>query len=177
MALLQDLIRQIEDPVLRDRITAETDKLLKQKKFGLVFEEHLPECTPLYEVPVRVGGMVAKKTGYVSDIFFVTKIEGEAATCVNRETREESVIPLDELVTIAQFGEPIYPYLKPIDTVCNAPDSDLWHILIEADNYHALQLLEYLYAGKVDCIYIEIKTIGLIQRYDARRQRNMLKTA
>lgn len=155
MALLQDLIRQIEDPVLRDRITAETDKLLKQKKFGLVFEEHLPECTPLYEVPVRVGGMVAKKTGYVSDIFFVTKIEGEAATCVNRETREESVIPLDELVTIAQFGEPIYPYLKPIDTVCNAPDSDLWHILIEADNYHALQLLEYLYAGKVDCIYID----------------------
>jgi adenine-specific DNA-methyltransferase len=37
----------------------------------------------------------------------------------------------------------------------NAPDSDLWHTLIEADNYHALQLLEYLYAGKVDCIYID----------------------
>lgn len=29
------------------------------------------------------------------------------------------------------------------------------HTLIEADNYHALQLLEYLYAGKVDCIYID----------------------
>lgn len=56
---------------------------------------------------------------------------------------------------MAEFGEPIYPYLKPIDTVCNAPDSDLWHTLIEADNYHALQLLEYLYAGKVDCIYID----------------------
>ena len=40
-------------------------------------------------------------------------------------------------------------------SVCNAPDSDLWHTLIEADNYHALQLLEYLYAGKVDCIYID----------------------
>ena len=75
MALLQDLIRQIEDPVQRDRIAAETDKLLKQKKFGLVFEEHLPECTPLYEVPVRVGGLVARKTGYVSNIFLVTKIE------------------------------------------------------------------------------------------------------
>ncbi|MDE6672819.1 MAG: hypothetical protein K2K16_11595 [Ruminococcus sp.] len=37
----------------------------------------------------------------------------------------------------------------------NASDSDLWHTLIEADNYHALQLLEYLYAGKVDCIYID----------------------
>src|SRR5574344_1486417 len=32
---------------------------------------------------------------------------------------------------------------------------DLWHALIQADNYHALQLLEYLYAGKVDCIYID----------------------
>lgn len=62
---------------------------------------------------------------------------------------------MDELVCVAQFGEPIYPYLKPIDSVCNAPDSDLWHTLIEADNYHALQLLEYLYAGKVDCIYID----------------------
>jgi adenine-specific DNA-methyltransferase len=31
----------------------------------------------------------------------------------------------------------------------------LWHILIEADNYHALQLLEYLYPKKVDCIYID----------------------
>lgn len=155
MALLQDLIQQIEDPALRDRIAAETNKLLKQKKFGLVFEEHLPECTPLYEVPVKVGGLVAKKTGYVNDIYLVTKIEETSVTCLNRETREESVIPLDELVTIAQFGEPIYPYLKPIDTVCNAPDSDLWHTLIEADNYHALQLLEYLYAGKVDCIYID----------------------
>lgn len=37
----------------------------------------------------------------------------------------------------------------------NAPDSDLWHTLIEADNYHALQLLVYLYAGQVDCIYID----------------------
>lgn len=155
MALLQDLIQQIEDPVLRDRLTAETDKLLKQKRFGLVFEEHLPECTPLYEVPIRVGGMVAKKTGYVSDIFLVTKIEDDAATCLNRESREESIIPLEELVTVAQFGEAIYPYLKPLDTVCNAPDSELWHTLIEADNYHALQLLEYLYTGKVDCIYID----------------------
>ena len=120
-----------------------------------MFEEHLPECTPLYEVPVKVEGLVAKKTGYVNDIYLVTKIEETSVTCLNRETREESVIPLDELVTIAQFGEPIYPYLKPIDTVCNAPNSDLWHTLIEADNYHALQLLEYLYAGKVDCIYID----------------------
>lgn len=117
MALLQDLIKQIDDQTLRQRIMVEVNKLAKQKKFGLVFEEHLPECTPLYDV--------------------------------------EAELALDELVAVAEFGEPIYPYLKPLDIVCNAPDSDLWHTLIEADNYHALQLLEYLYAGKVDCIYID----------------------
>ena len=73
MALLQDLIRQINDPTLRDRILQETNKLMKQKKFGLVFEEHLPECTPLYDVPIRVGSKVALKTGYVSDIYTVVK--------------------------------------------------------------------------------------------------------
>ena len=44
MALLQDLIKQIDDETLRQRIMAEVDKLTKQKKFGLIFEEHLPEC-------------------------------------------------------------------------------------------------------------------------------------
>ena len=59
------------------------------------------------------------------------------------------------MVSVAEFGEPIYPYLEPLDSVENAPDSGLWHTLIEADNYHALQLLDYLYHGKVDCIYID----------------------
>lgn len=31
MALLQDLIQQIDDPALRERILQETNKLLKQK--------------------------------------------------------------------------------------------------------------------------------------------------
>lgn len=155
MALLQDLIQQIDDPALKERILQETNKLLKQKKFGLVFEEHLPECTPLYDVPIRVGSKVALKTGYVSDIYTVINIDGGDVQCDRRETHEQKTFKLDELVTVAEFGEAIYPTLKPIDTVENAPDSDLWHTLIEADNYHALQLLEYLYAEKVDCIYID----------------------
>lgn len=155
MALLQDLIQQIDDPVLRERIRQETDKLIEQKKFGLVFEEHLPECTPLYSMPIRVGSKVALKTGYVSDIYTVLRIDGDNAICDRRETHEQKTFKLDEIVVVAEFGEPIYPTLTPIDVVENAPDSDLWHTLIEADNYHALQLLEYLYTGKVDCIYID----------------------
>lgn len=155
MAAIDELIQQIQDPTLRDRIQKEVNKMAKQKKFGLVFEEHLPECTPLYDMPIHKGTKVAKKTGKVDDIYIVLDFPKDGVLCKNVATKEEEVIPNTELVAVAEFGEAIYPYLKPIDTVCNAPDSDLWHTLIEADNYHALQLLEYLYAGKVDCIYID----------------------
>lgn len=98
MAAINDLIAQIKDEDLRLRIEAEVKRLLKHKKFGLVFEDHLPE------------GLT----------------EG-----------------------------PIYPCLKVMDQVHHAPDKSLWHALIEADNYYALQLLAYLYPGMVDCIYID----------------------
>lgn len=155
MAILDELVTQIENPDLRARIAAEVEKLAKQKKFGLVFEEHLPECTPLWDIPVKAGRKAALKTGHVNDFYTVLKIEDGVATCLNKDKSATAEFPVEELVCVAEFGEPIYPYLKPVDTVCNAPDSDLWHTLIEADNYHALQLLEYLYAGKVDCIYID----------------------
>ena len=155
MAAIHDLLAQVQDEALRARLEQEINRLSKTKKFGLVFEEHLPECTPLYDIPVKRGSTVAKKTGAVSEMYEVNSIKDGIATCYHKVTAQMEEIPADELVSVAQFGEPIYPYLKPIDSVCNAPDSDLWHTLIEADNYHALQLLEYLYAGKVDCIYID----------------------
>ena len=98
MAAINDLIAKIEDEDLRNKIDAELKRLLKQKKFGLVFEDHMPE------------GLA----------------EGA-----------------------------IYPSLEFVDQVQHAPDKALWHALIEADNYYALQLLAYLYPGMVDCIYID----------------------
>ena len=155
MAAIKDLLRQITDPTLRVRLSDEIDRLSKNKKFGLVFEEHVPECTPLYGVPIRRCSTVARKTGKMNEIFTVKKIDGEAAVCVEKSTKALETIPLVELVSVAQFGEPIFPSLEPIAKVQNAPDDSLWHTLIEADNYHALQLLEYLYEGQVDCIYID----------------------
>lgn len=155
MAAIHDLLAQVQDQALRERIEKEIEKLSKTKKFGLVFEEHMPECTPLYDVPVKRGGTVAKRNESVSEVYEVLGINGTLARCVNRVTQNIEDILIDELVSVAQFGEAVYPYLKPIDSICNAPESSLWHALIEADNYHALQLLEYLYAGKVDCIYID----------------------
>lgn len=59
-----------------------------------------------------------------------------------------------ELVVVKRFGEAIFPALRHVESVLRGGDAP-HHSLIEADNYHALQLLEWLYAGKVDCIYID----------------------
>ncbi len=155
MAELHELISKIENPELRAQIQAAADKLVKQKKFGLVFEDHLPECTPLYDIPVRKGLKVSLRKGKANETYTVLKIEDGIAICLPKNSKETVQFPVADLVTTAELGDPIYPCLKPLGEVCNALDSELWHTLIEADNYHALQLLEYLYAGKVDCIYID----------------------
>ncbi len=69
MAAINDLLRQITDKALRERLEQEFARLNKSKKFGLVFEEHIPECTPLFDVAIRPGSTVAKKTGRIDDIY------------------------------------------------------------------------------------------------------------
>lgn len=157
MAAIHELLAQIQDVALRERIEKEVDKLSKTKKFGLVFEEHLPECTPLYDMPIKVGtNVMLKNSKEDKSLYVVIRIDGEKVLCGKKsDIQEQTVFSINDIVRTAEFGEPIYPYLKCVDSVCNAPDSDLWHVLIESDNYHALQLLEYIYAGKVDCIYID----------------------
>ena len=56
MATINDLVARIEDQELQERIEVELARLTKRKKFGLVFEDHVPECTPLYEIPIARGG-------------------------------------------------------------------------------------------------------------------------
>ncbi|MBE5831024.1 MAG: site-specific DNA-methyltransferase [Butyrivibrio sp.] len=154
MAAIHELLRQVEDPALRKRLEQEIDRLTEHKKFGLVFEEHLPECMPLYGLPIKRGSTVARK-GNIGDTYIALKVSDKEAVCRNKISGENETINLDDLVVTAEFGEPIFPTLTSIDKVENAPESSLWHTLIQADNYHALQLMEYLYEGKVDCIYID----------------------
>lgn len=156
MAAINDLISQIDDEELKKRITEELEKLTNQKKFGLVFEEHLPECVPLYDVPIKKGCKVALKAGKVNEYYTVMQVEGDNVYCTDKKESQLINFLKKDLVCIAEFGEPIYPYLKQIDSIYKSDDKELpTHALIQADNYHALQLLEYLYAGKVDCIYID----------------------
>ncbi len=131
----------------------------KTRKFGLVFDRHLPEPAPIPQAPRRRGDLVARKGGPLTDLWRVRRVSAGMAHCVRPEgrTRRRRSLGLasEELLVVRQFGEPIFPALVPVDQVQNGPDDAPWHALIEADNYHALQLLEYLYAGRVDCIYID----------------------
>ena len=155
MAAIDQYIERITDESLKEQIQMELARLMKKKSFGLVFEHHMPDNLLMPEVPIRRGTNVVIRNGKVSDVYEVQSLTDTEATCIQLSTMSEVVLPLADLVAIARRGDVIYPYLKPMDSVKNAPDSELWHTLIEADNYHALQLLAYLYAGQVDCIYID----------------------
>jgi hypothetical protein len=55
LSAIHDLIKQIDDPRLRERLTAEWAQAAHNRKFGLVFEDHLPELLPLHHARPRKG--------------------------------------------------------------------------------------------------------------------------
>ena len=156
MSAIHDLINQVADERLRTRLTAEWVAASQGKKFGLVFEDHLPELLPLHKARPRRGDLVCRKDGPLKDVWQIRRISDGLATCVKpklesdakagneKESAAEQIqISVDDLVVVRQFGEPIFPSLLPVDAVQNGPADTPWHTLIEADNYHALQLLDY----------------------------------
>jgi len=166
VSAIDDLIAQVSDPRLRERLAAEWASASKEKKFGLVFEDHLPERLPLPKARPRRGDLVCRRAGPLDDVWRVVRVREGIATCIrpgsephatptNPPATETVDLAVDELLVVREFGEPTFPALVPMDAVQNSDPAAPWHVLIEADNYHALQLLDYLYAGRVDCIYID----------------------
>ena len=161
MAKIEDLIAQIPDGRLKKAIGAEVRELKKNKKFGLVFEEHVPETLRLPKLPVKEGELVAKKRESGNDLWRVKVVRKGIATLeravegypLPKDTGVE--VPVSELVVVRSFGDPIYPALVPVDRVARGGAGKPWHMLVNADNFHALQLLLYAYEGQVDIIYID----------------------
>lgn len=156
MARLEDKIAEIADASLRQAIADEVAKLKKRTRFGLVFEEHQPEVVPVHGARIKRGERVALRSGNLAEIWRVLSVRDGQAHCEKdndatvRETFDEK-----QLIVVRRMGEAIYPALTPINAVKNGDPSQPHHLLIEADNYHALQLLLFPYEGKVDCIYID----------------------
>lgn len=161
MAKIEDLIAQIPDERLRKAIAGEVRDLKKNKKFGLVFEEHLPETVRLPNLPVKMGDLVAKKRESGNQVWKVKAIRKGKAELVKpvegyaKGSDEGGEVPVAELVVVGSFGDSIYPALVPVDRIARGGPDKPWNVLINSDNFHALQLLLYCYEGQVDVIYID----------------------
>ena len=58
MARIDDLITQIADKGIRQKLEAALADMKRRQRFGLVFEEHIPETSTLLRFPVVAGATV-----------------------------------------------------------------------------------------------------------------------
>lgn len=119
MAKIEDLIAQIPDERLRKGIEAEVKALKKTKKFGLVFEEHLPETVRLPKMPVTEGEIVALKSETGNQLWRVKVIHRGIATCERAITgypspNDSKEFSVSNLVAVRSFGDAMYPALVPV---------------------------------------------------------------
>ena len=78
-----------------------------------------------------------------------------APTSLRRNTvGEREHAPVESLVVISDFGEPVLPGFRCLGAVERGGDKPC-HVVINGENHHALQALRFTHAGKVDCIYID----------------------
>lgn len=136
------------------------------RKYGLVYEASKPEFVRMWKKPVVREDIVniLPPRGVMEDtkndddpseiVYKVISISGGVATLRNEQTDEIATASVDDIVALARFDKPIYAGLKETGRIERGGDKP-YHVVINGENYHALQTLVYAYQGQVDCIYID----------------------
>ena len=157
MARIEDLIDEIANPGLRDEIARQVKLLKSTKRFGLVFEDHVPETVSLHGLAISAGSVVQnRRRPEESTRFRVLSVaNGKAIIAPVGLDEPVETIATGDLLVVKAFEEPIFPGLTPVGEVRRGPDDKPAHTVINGENFHALQLLAYTHAGKVDVIYID----------------------
>jgi adenine-specific DNA-methyltransferase len=152
--ILDQLIGQVADEALRARLAREVELLRGSRRFGLVFDRHLPESVRLPDHPIRKGVKVGLRDESTTDNWRVAGFTdtSRAIAILDGDGGER---PTAELVVIREFGEPVYPGLRSVERIANGPEDAPWHTVLNGENYHALQALRSTHRGKVDLIYID----------------------
>ncbi len=164
---LDTLIGRIADEQLRADIRAAVSNLRKITDFGLVFEAHIPETVRLPHHSVRRGIKVTLRDSTDQSMFEVVSVKKPTATirrlrhpdgsALSRQEAAEvdnQTFPLSSLVALAEFGDAIYPGMRHLGSVQRGGGKAA-HVVIEGENYHVLEALQFSHEGKVDCIYID----------------------
>lgn len=154
------------DPRLGADLEEEIKALTKRRSFGLVFERHQPEAVELPGIKPRRGskvhvlpprGSTKKADQRLWQVISIapTSTSGVAELVeLYAEEPEETQAPLEDLVVVAEFKDGIYPGLIETGRVERGGDKP-FHTVINAENYHALEMLTYTHRGRVDAIYID----------------------
>ena len=137
---------------------------LNTKDFGLVFERHLPDDMRLYGKPIVKGDMVhilpsrgSKESESNRIAYPVSKVDADMVTIVMPDGSSQSMHK-DDLVPVTSYDTPIYAGLHETGRVVHdgADGSEgVWNAVINGENFHALEMLLFPFAGKVDAIYID----------------------
>lgn len=168
MSRLTELLRQARkaDKQLGDDLEKEFAALMKRRTFGLVFEQHQPEAVELPGRAVRRGdkvrvlpprGEVKQGDQRLWRVEQIERVDGSRVAHLielDAEEPETQVVITDDLVVVAEFNDRIYPGLVETGRVERGGDKP-FHTVINAENYHALEMLTYTHRGKVDAIYID----------------------
>lgn len=150
--ILDGLLGRIEDETLRAALAAEVSRLRETKDFGLVFERHVPENVRLPNHPIRRGVKVQERAG--GDTTWTVRRVRKGEAHLVAPDGEESVRPVDELVAVRAFGEPVYPGFISLGSINRGGDKPD-HVVINGENYHVLEALQYVCAGQVSVCYLD----------------------
>lgn len=153
--LLDVLVAQIGDDNLRSRVAREIELLRGSRRFGLVFDRHLPEAVRLPDHPVRKGVKVTRRDESQPDVAWRVIGFTDTSRKVALLDSDGGERPVTELVVIREFGEPVYPGLSSVDRIANGQVDAPWHTVINGENFHVLQALRSTHRGCVDLIYID----------------------
>ncbi|MFI1294303.1 site-specific DNA-methyltransferase [Streptomyces sp. NPDC020792] len=165
---MTELIRQAKrrDPQLGADLEAEINVLSGRRAFGLNFERHRPEAVELPNRPVRKGDKVrilpARGSAEAGDqrLWRVNRLEKRGTDYVGHlclvgtSEPEQRVVPLADLVVVAEFRDHVFPGLASTGTVTRGADKP-YHTVINGENFHVLEALTYTHRGKIDVIYID----------------------
>lgn len=161
MAHVDNLIERIPDPHLRAQIAEEVAKLVEHKDFGLVFQRHLPEDLEVPGTRPRRGDIVRLRADPEKHNHVVLATKDGRATIIAVDAAKQTIdgsesatVDHDQLVVVKDFSVPIYPGLAPLGEVNRGGDKPT-HIVIEGENYYALETLLYTHERKIDLIYID----------------------
>jgi adenine-specific DNA-methyltransferase len=157
---LRSLLDRLDevDTALGRELRKETKRIADAQSYGLVFEHHIPETVELPGRAIR-RGLKVRIDGPDKRIWLVTRVktvEGQrvAELLSVRDPNVTCTRPTGQLTVVADFGDPIYPGLRSLGRIERGGDKP-YHLVINAENFHALGALLYPYRGRIDCVYID----------------------